>query len=388
MKMVVTDLTRMYDGHICAAGIDLKTHSRVRPVNGRLPGTMLRRNGGPLEIGAIVELGPTLRAGRPPEVEDVHFDPTQCRPLGQMNHDEFFAMCQDSVSDDLGVIGPALRQQGRSLVTPEGEGDCSLVLLEWNESPHIFINSNGRLRFSLSDQIELSVTDVRLYNNALRAPDAEKVRRLNEALQQQPNVILALGLGRAWSPTPAKPPLHYLQLNNVHPGQPQHAAQPASPLPEWLTETDNSPPVVGDAAPSSDAGEVPEYIRAARVSHPRAYEPWSEKEDAELIALWRGGRTVSELADRFQRKASAIESRLKRNGFDPSGPREQHPHHDVKEPSAAYTVRSETVVVQRTTPDSSAALITEAEAVEPRRPHERLEQLLRAVRARNGRRTT
>ena len=32
MKVVITDLTRMNDDHICVAGIDLDTGHRVRPV--------------------------------------------------------------------------------------------------------------------------------------------------------------------------------------------------------------------------------------------------------------------------------------------------------------------------------------------------------------------
>ena len=37
MKALITDLTRMYDYHACAAGIDMDTGKRVRPVElGRL----------------------------------------------------------------------------------------------------------------------------------------------------------------------------------------------------------------------------------------------------------------------------------------------------------------------------------------------------------------
>ena len=48
MKIVITDLTRMNDGHICVAGIEVESLRRVRPVSGRLPSRLLRRNGGPL----------------------------------------------------------------------------------------------------------------------------------------------------------------------------------------------------------------------------------------------------------------------------------------------------------------------------------------------------
>src|SRR5215204_3740978 len=66
----------MQPGYVCVAGVDVHTLKHVRPVlrYGRLTTDLLRRNGGPLDIAAVVDFGPTAYAGRAPEVEDHYFD--------------------------------------------------------------------------------------------------------------------------------------------------------------------------------------------------------------------------------------------------------------------------------------------------------------------------
>jgi len=51
-------------------------------------------------------------------------------------------------------------------------------------------------------------------------------------------------------------------------------------------------------------------LAAIRERHPRAYEKWSEEEDAELLALNGQGTPIADLAEHFRRQHSAIRSRL------------------------------------------------------------------------------
>src|SRR5712692_67125 len=82
MKALITDLTRMYDYHACAAGIDMDTGKRVRPVQlGRLSSRLLASRGGPLDIGNVVDFGRCRPCGKPPEIEDVRFDQRGVRLL-------------------------------------------------------------------------------------------------------------------------------------------------------------------------------------------------------------------------------------------------------------------------------------------------------------------
>src|SRR5262249_60047280 len=73
--MVVSHLTRMMKGYICAAGIDPVTREHVRPVlpGMRLRASMLASNGGPFRMAALVDLGETRYCGAAPEVEGVEF---------------------------------------------------------------------------------------------------------------------------------------------------------------------------------------------------------------------------------------------------------------------------------------------------------------------------
>lgn len=216
MKALITDLTRMYDYHACAAGIDLDTGKRVRPVLlGRLNSRLLSSRGGPLDIGNAVDFGRCRPCGKPPEVEDVRFDERGVRLLKSMAPADFMAMAAGSAADSLDVIGPALVRHGNALTTESGKGSRSLVILRATETPMITI-SNGRLRFKWLDGVWLSVTDVRLYQYDLKTPDEAKLASLKFALRSAAEVYLSFGLGRPWQQPGDDRERHYLQLNNIH----------------------------------------------------------------------------------------------------------------------------------------------------------------------------
>ena len=52
-----------------------------------------------------------------------------------------------------------------------------------------------------------------------------------------------------------------------------------------------------------------------RKKHPRAYEKWEPSEDNELIAIFRDGRKIDEIAQLLQRQPGAIRSRLAKLGL-------------------------------------------------------------------------
>ena len=61
-------------------------------------------------------------------------------------------------------------------------------------------------------------------------------------------------------------------------------------------------------------GEPVYSIYAARQEHPNAYDPWTVDMDVELTRMWAEGTSVSDIADHFGRKNSAIITRLKKLG--------------------------------------------------------------------------
>ena len=58
---------------------------------------------------------------------------------------------------------------------------------------------------------------------------------------------------------------------------------------------------------------TPTYsVFACQQEYPNAYKPWNEDDDLELTQMWCEGATTKELAAHFQRKSSAITSRIKK----------------------------------------------------------------------------
>ena len=62
-------------------------------------------------------------------------------------------------------------------------------------------------------------------------------------------------------------------------------------------------------------GEPLYSIYAARQENPNAYDPWTEEADAQLKQMWSEGTSISDMAEHFGRKQSAIIVRMKKLGL-------------------------------------------------------------------------
>lgn len=62
--------------------------------------------------------------------------------------------------------------------------------------------------------------------------------------------------------------------------------------------------------PSPDIGETKNGFSKIRETHPNAYRPWSEEEDAEIRGCFYQGMSVKKMAEKFNRTKGAIRSRL------------------------------------------------------------------------------
>ena len=67
--------------------------------------------------------------------------------------------------------------------------------------------------------------------------------------------------------------------------------------------------------PKTTASEMP--VEKDRREYANAYLPWTKQDDAKLTFHFQDGIKIAELATIFQRKPSAIRSRLKRLGLTP-----------------------------------------------------------------------
>jgi hypothetical protein len=222
MRILVNHLTRMQPGYFCAAGVDLETGRHVRPVlrRGRLTVDLLSTNGGPFDVGSVLDLGPTISTGRAPELEDYRFDPAETRWLSDDDPEEFWEVLDRTAQEDLtDIFGPALELWDESGTVDVGEGKASLGCLRPEQQPWMYVDHRGTVRLVLDylmPSVDLSVTDLRLYEKDGRTPRRDLVQGLQKRLKAGVDTILSVGLTRPWQKRGDDEERHWLQLNNIH----------------------------------------------------------------------------------------------------------------------------------------------------------------------------
>ena len=221
MEIAINHLTRMRPGYICVAGIDTASGQHVRPVlYGQLSAALLARYGGPFTLGAVVALGSVHAEGRPPEVEDQRFEPKRARRLRTLDGPAFWRLLRDASQPSLAAIfGPELHPVGRAAALPAGHGIASLGCLISAAPPQLALDPAGKLRCTLSDgtlSANVSVTDLRLYEDDYTTPRREVVERVAARLAAGVPAILSVGLTRPFQKSEGGEALHWLQVNNVH----------------------------------------------------------------------------------------------------------------------------------------------------------------------------
>jgi hypothetical protein len=223
MQIVINHLTRMQQGCMCTAGIDLDTGLCVRPVLDRqMKIDMLSVNGGPFDIGRIVDLGPTRFAGKVPEVEDQLFDASAARHVGDMPQAEFWTLLERHAQEKLGAIfGPDLERIGSSCAVPETHGLRSLGCF-WATDGRLFVedrDSGRKIRFTFHSgeyAFNVPVTDIRLYAADHVTPSEETVEQVAAKIAVLSRALVSVGLCRAFRKSPGEPSRHWLQVNNIH----------------------------------------------------------------------------------------------------------------------------------------------------------------------------
>jgi hypothetical protein len=68
----------------------------------------------------------------------------------------------------------------------------------------------------LTPSVDLSVTDLRLYERDHKTPRRELVANVQRRLEAGVEVILSLGLTRPWRKQNDTAERHWLQVNNIH----------------------------------------------------------------------------------------------------------------------------------------------------------------------------
>lgn len=212
----------MQPGYVCAAGVDINSLRHVRPVlrHGRLPTKLLRPNGGPIDLGAVVDLGPTTDAGSPPELEDRCFDPARAKWLFEDDPDDYWDLLDGiSQSSLAGIFGLDLDLWDESGTVEVGTGDTSLGCLKPERQPWLYVDHRGTIRLVLDHpvpSVDLAVNDLRLYEKDGRTPRRDLVADAQRRLESGVEAILSVGLTRPWCKRGDDTERHWLQVNNIH----------------------------------------------------------------------------------------------------------------------------------------------------------------------------
>jgi hypothetical protein len=228
VRIVINHLTRMRAPHVCVAGIDVETQRHVRPV---LPGVqqlttaLLRTHGGPFDIAVEVELGRTSKVATPPEVEDHIFEPARAKALRTFLDHDFWSLLEAvSAQRLLEIFGNDLTPIGAtSCGVNVGYGVASLGCLIPANRPRLRLRARqakpAQIRIVVTDgefHLDLSVTDVRLYQPDLATPVEPVVRDIDRRMRRGVPVVLSVGLTRPFATSPEHAPVHWLQVNNIH----------------------------------------------------------------------------------------------------------------------------------------------------------------------------
>ncbi len=223
MLIIVNHVTRMKSPRICLAGVDAETFEHIRPTtppSDLMTRTLLRQNGGPFGVGALVELGPVQAEPNPPETEDHRFATANARRVEDLSDDEYLAVLQEvSVATVENAFGPDLECVSyRKYAIEPGRGTQSLAVVRLQGRPHLRCNDWRKLLLELDDPdtpCSLSMTDVRFYKSDQTTINGDVVEDVNDRLSAGVDAFLMLGLARAFVAAGFDRRLHFLQGNGL-----------------------------------------------------------------------------------------------------------------------------------------------------------------------------
>jgi hypothetical protein len=223
VRIIVNHVTRMTSPRICVAGVHVETFDHIRPTT---PATdlitrrLLRENGGPFGVGALVDLGRVKAEPNAPETEDHGFVTANARRIEDITDDEYLAVLREVSAATLGdAFGPDLEcVNHRKYAIEAGHGTRSLAVVQLRGSPQLHSNAWGKLLVELNDPdapCSLSMTDVRFYENDQKTIKDDVMNDVNSRLSAGVDAFLMLGLARAFVAQGYDRRLHFLQANGL-----------------------------------------------------------------------------------------------------------------------------------------------------------------------------
>lgn len=224
MRIVMNHITRMGGDRICVAGIDPETLDHIRPTtppDDLITRELLQKEGGPLVIGAEVDLGDVEPDGSPPEVEDHRFDTAELGHVRDLEDDEFLNLLHEIAAPGLeAAFGRALKRHGWKYAIDVGGGSASLAVVRSVTMPALEVDRQYEEKLQLKwkdpeQQTYLPVTDIRFYEDDHKTIREDAVDDVNKRLAYGIGCFLMLGVARPWKSPSDTEERHWLQLNGL-----------------------------------------------------------------------------------------------------------------------------------------------------------------------------
>jgi hypothetical protein len=222
MQLVFNHITRMGAPRICIAGIDPESRRHVRPTT---PSTdlitrvLLRKELGPIAMGALVDIGSVTPVPSPPESEDHAFHTANVEYIRDLDEQEFLDLLDLARDADIQTaFGPALENVRGGYAVEAGSGERSLAVVRACEPPTLIIDGWKKLRLYVRDldpAPKLSVADVRFYEADHKTIRKDLIRDVNARIEDGVGVLLMLGLPHAMQMSWDDRERHWLQLNGL-----------------------------------------------------------------------------------------------------------------------------------------------------------------------------
>ncbi len=205
---------------ICIAGIDPENLLHVRPTTpptDLITRTLLRAEGGPIGIGALVDIGNVTAHPAPPETEDHAFQTASVHHVRDRDPGEFLHLLGQAGDEDVqSALGACLQAVRGGYAVDAGSGERSLAVVRAREQPSLLVDGYGRLRIRVPDLDggpALSLNDTRFYGPDQKTIDRDVTRDVSKRLRRGVPCRLALGLARAVQLDWDERERHWLQLN-------------------------------------------------------------------------------------------------------------------------------------------------------------------------------
>jgi hypothetical protein len=223
VEIVLNHLTRMSGSRICIAGVDVERGRHVRPVTPAtdlLTRELLAGEGGPLDVGGVIDLGRAIPVPSPPETEDHRIETRNLDRVRSLDGDEYLVVLEAMCEPDLeAAFGGDLERRGWKYAVESGRGSNSLAVIRASRRADLDIDDRyGKLQLRFNDPdppAYLSVTDLRFAEADHRTIRRDLVEDVSDRLHRGVGLYLMLGLARAFRAAGDDRDCHWLQVNGL-----------------------------------------------------------------------------------------------------------------------------------------------------------------------------